>query len=325
MQPSHSDSPESIRTRTIAVVGFYFFVSILLVFLNKYILAPEFEFPIFLTWIQLVIALGCIWGLGELGKSTEAFAMIPKLEFDVEEAKKIAPLSLIFVCMISFNNLCLFYVEVTFYQVVRSLTIVFTIAFTKVILGQSTSTEVIRACGIVITGFVIGSIGEVNFTWLGIIFGMCSSAFVSLYGIYVKRIMAIIEGDEWKLMNYNTMLSILFMFPLLVATGELNQLMKSSLLYSLSNWLGIIVSGMFGFLINLAVFLQIKYTSPLTNNISGTLKACIQTLLAMLIFRNPISLLNAVGIALVIGGSSLYSHVRYKEIEKMLSQKNANR
>jgi hypothetical protein len=37
-------------------------------------------------------------------------------------------------------------------------------------------------------------------------------------------------------------------------------------------WWWLSVAGIFGFLINIAVFLQIKHTSPLTNNISGTLK-----------------------------------------------------
>jgi len=80
------------------------------------------------------------------------------------------------------------------------------------------------------------------------------------------------------------------------------------------------VTGIFGFLINIAVFLQIKYTSPLTNNISGTLKACLQTVFAILIYRNPISLVNGLGIFLVIAGSFWYSQVRYAEMKE--NQKN---
>jgi len=75
------------------------------------------------------------------------------------------------------------------------------------------------------------------------------------------------------------------------------------------------ITGIFGFLINIAVFMQIKFTSPLTNNIAGTLKACVQTLLAMVIYRNPISLANAIGIVLVIFGSFWYSNVRYAEMK----------
>jgi len=77
------------------------------------------------------------------------------------------------------------------------------------------------------------------------------------------------------------------------------------------------VAGIFGFLINIAVFLQIKHTSPLTNNISGTLKAGVQTLLAIVIWQNPVTFWNAVGILLVIGGSAWYSHIRYTEMKNV--------
>lgn len=84
-----------------------------------------------------------------------------------------------------------------FFEVVRSLTIVFTIIFTRYILHQTTSKEAIRACAVVVVGFVMGSLGEINFTWLGVFFGVASSAFVSLYGIFVKRIMVAVDGDQW--------------------------------------------------------------------------------------------------------------------------------
>lgn len=37
-------------------------------------------------------------------------------------------------------------------------------------------------------------------------------------------------------------------------------------------WNALIVSGVLGFLINIAIFMQVKYTTPLTNAISGTAK-----------------------------------------------------
>lgn len=81
------------------------------------------------------------------------------------------------------------------------------------------------------------------------------------------------------------------------------------------------------------MFLQVKYTSALTNTISGTAKACVQTLLAAIIFRNPISVTvspcllqsvfvnhtylhrrqNGIGILLALVGSGYYGYVRFME------------
>jgi len=322
---SSSAADEALWQKTMriaSVVGFYFFVSISLVFLNKSLMTRDFEFPLFITWYQLVVALVAVWILGELGKSWQAVSMIPPLEFNFEIAKKVIPLAIVFVGMISFNNMCLLYVEVTFYQVVRSTTICFTIVFTYVILGQTTSQKAIHASGVVMVGFIIGSFGEVHFSWLGVIFGVISSAFVSLYSIYVKKIMAVVNNDQWRLLMYNTILSIFLMLPTIFISGESSGLKEAELLYDLYTWIAMTVTGIFGFMINIAVFLQIKFTSPLTNNISGTLKACLQTVFAILIYRNPISIVNGLGICLVIGGSFWYSQVRYAEMKE--SQKNQN-
>ena len=56
-------------------------------------------------------------------------------------------------------------------------------------------------------------------------------------------------------------------------------------------------------------------TSALTHNISGTAKACVQTVLALLYFQNPTTPKNLIGIALVLLGSMFYTMVRNAEME----------
>lgn len=49
----------------------------------------------------------------------------------------------------------------------------------------------------VFLGFVIGSYGEINFSWAGVIYGVGSSAFVALYGIYVQKTLAAVDNNQW--------------------------------------------------------------------------------------------------------------------------------
>jgi GDP-fucose transporter C1 len=51
----------------------------------------------------------------------------------------------------------------------------------------------------------------------------------------------------------------------------------------------LILSGLMGYLINIAIFMQIRYTSALTNAVSGTAKGCVQTAVGWLLFGNEIS------------------------------------
>lgn len=105
------------------------------------------------------------------------------------------------------------------------------------------------------------------------------------------------------------------MLPFLFIAGEVSSLKENELFYDFKTWVNLSITGIFGFLINIAVFLQIKFTSPLTNNVTGTAKACVQTVVAIFVYRNPISFMNGLGIFLVIFGSYWYSHVRFSEMK----------
>ncbi len=66
-------------------------------------------------------------------------------------------LSVVFTAMIVFNNLCLKYVEVSFYQVARSLTIVFNVIFDFIVLGEVTSLPAMACCAAVVSGFCLAT------------------------------------------------------------------------------------------------------------------------------------------------------------------------
>ena len=84
-------------------------------------------------------------------------------------------------------------------------------------------------------------------------------------------------------------MAIVLLLPFVYFAGEFEFLKKSYFLGNFDFWALMTVTGVTGFLINVAMFLQIKYTSPLTNTISGTAKACVQTILAWAIYQNIIT------------------------------------
>jgi GDP-fucose transporter C1 len=75
-------------------------------------------------------------------------------------------------------------------------------------------------------------------------------------------------------------------------------------------WLIMSVTGAMGFAIGLVTVMQVKATSPLTHNISGTAKAAVQSLMAFYIWGNQATFQGVSGILLVIFGSGLYAWVQ---------------
>ena len=82
-------------------------------------------------------------------------------------------------------------------------------------------------------------------------------------------------------------------------------------------------AGVFGFLIGIITIAQISLTSPLTHNISGTAKACVQTLVAVIFLGDKMSFRSFCGTAMVLAGTFMYSLVRSREMDKEKAKEKA--
>ena len=97
--------------------------------------------------------------------------------------------------------------------------------------------------------------------------------------------------------------------------------------YSFTFWGVMNLAGIFGFLIGIVTIAQISLTSPLTHNISGTAKASVQTIIAVIFFGDKMNFRSALGTILVLTGTFMYSLVRSREMdrEKALRKKDLER
>jgi len=298
-----------------------------MVFLNKTLLTEgaSIPAPLFVTWYQCVVTAAIVAALGEMGKRAEKgtfFAQFPPFEYQLPVAQKVLPLSVVFVAMIALNNLCLQYVEVTFYQIARGLTTVFNVVLSYLFLGETTSAKALACCAMIIAGFYIGVENEVHFTLIGTIFGVASSLFVCLNALYTKKINQVVDGNQWKLSLYNNLNATFLFPPVIILAGEHKVLLTHmDYLFSPAYWSMMTITGLFGFLIGILTVFQITLTSPLTHNISGTAKATLQTLLALLIYRNPVTWKGGMGIMFVLLGSAFYTAVRNAEMNAKNSAK----
>jgi solute carrier family 35 (GDP-fucose transporter), member C1 len=120
-----------------SVVATYWFVSISMVYLNKALMSSEsvsIPAPLFVTWFQCIVTAFICWVCGEVGDkmkrveynsvstndtdgnndsdSTKGTSnktfwhQFPRAEYKILQGQRVFPLSLVFVGMITFNNLC---------------------------------------------------------------------------------------------------------------------------------------------------------------------------------------------------------------------------
>eukprot|EP01136_Pigoraptor_vietnamica_P017017 Opistho-1_new@61619 len=314
--------PQSV---TIAlVVTAYWVVSISMVFLNKYLLSSpdvQLEAPLFITWYQCIVGAACLWLSGLLAqKWPEQLSMFPQFEYRLDVALKTLPLSAIFVGMIAFNNICLKFVGIAFYNVGRSLTTVFNVALTRVFLGQHTSFPAIVCCAVIVGGFFLGVKEEggaetSEITFGGVVAGVIASLFVALYSIFIKRVLPAVDGNEWRLSFYNNVNATFLFLPFMLFAGEFGEVYRYPQIFAPSFWNMMTVGGIFGILIAVVTMMQIKHTSPLTHTVSATAKACAQTALAVFATSQVKSPMWWLSNAMVLFGAAAYANVRHKEMQ----------
>lgn len=320
---SQNQFQSNSRMILISVVS-YWVVSISMVFLNKYLLSsPDLHLnaPFFITWWQCVIGVVCSYFMQFMSQEGTLFDF-PQFELQPNRIFKSLPLSVIFTGMIVFNNLCLKFVGVAFYTVTRSLTTVFNVILTFILLGQTTSVNALMCCSIIVIGFFLGVDQEFTAPLVGVIFGVCSSIFVALYSIYVKKVLPDMDDNSWRLMLYNNFNSSFLFLPLILFSGETKLIYENlNSVLTLYFWTMMSLGGIFGVLIGFVTMLQIKFTTPLTHNVSATAKACAQTVMAVLIYSEVKSPLWWLSNFLVLFGSGAYTTVRRAEMER---EKNEN-
>uniref|UniRef100_A0A1I8H740 TPT domain-containing protein n=1 Tax=Macrostomum lignano TaxID=282301 RepID=A0A1I8H740_9PLAT len=299
MRQQHSISFMTQSTRIFAVVVAYWVVSISLVFLNKYLLSSDelkLDAPYFVTWFQCLVSLVLCYLLAGLAHLVPMCFSFPSVAIRLQVCRKVAPLSFIFVAMVTFNNLCLKDVGISFYYAGRSFTTVFNALLSYVILGQTTSLKAIICCGFIIVGFLLGVDQEKvsgSLSVSGVVYGLLASLFVALNAIYTKKVLPAVDNNVWKLTLYN----------------NLNALISSA-----AFWLVMLASGVLGFAIGYVTGLQIQFTSPLTHNVSGTAKSCAQTVLGYLAYREVKTGLWWLSNVIVLTASFAYALVKRQEM-----------
>lgn len=180
-------------------------------------------------------------------------------------------------------------------------------------------------CIVIVFGFWLGVdqenvTGSLSFT--GTFFGILGSLTLSLYSIETKKVLPYVDQEIWLLSYYNNIYSVLLFIPLMIFNGELEVLYNYDKLYDLDFWAAMIIGGICGFAIGYVSMLQIKVTSPLTHNISGTAKACAQTVLATHWYHESKPFLWWLSNVIVLIASAAYARIKQLSMQSSYTKDN---
>ncbi|KAL3268739.1 hypothetical protein HHI36_007841 [Cryptolaemus montrouzieri] len=314
---------ETLLTKYITiffVVSAYWVVSIFTVFVNKGLLSGiELDAPMFIACYQTFVTAIICYIKQILNKQWPTKISFPETDvWDVHTLKSVLPVSFMFTMMIATNNLCLQNVSLAFYYVGRSLTTMFNVLLTYLILKEKTSMRCLVCCAFIIFGFYLGVDQEKlagSLSISGTIFGVLASLSLSLFSILTKKVLPKLNSDVWILSYYNNIYATILFLPLIVLNKELSTIYHFEGLWDISFWIPMTIGGVCGFSVGFLTSLQIKYTSALTHNISGTAKACAQTVLATYWYQETKSFLWWTSNFIVLISSAAYARIKQLDME----------
>lgn len=305
------EAPKPNKNLKLSVVfGLWYFQNIVFNIFNKKVL-NIFPYPWLLASFQLFC--GAIWMLVLWSLKIQP---CPK----IDKSFIIALLGPALFHTIGHISACVSFskVAVSFTHVIKSAEPVFTVVFSS-FLGDSYPLNVWLSILPIVFGCSLAAITEVSFNFGGLWGAMISNVGFVLRNIYSKKsLQSFKEVNGLNLYGWITIISLLYLFPVAIYIEgsqwiagyhkAIETIGQPSTFY-----LWVIVSGIFYHLYNQSSYEALDDISPLTFSVGNTMKRVVVIIASVLVFRNPVRPLNALGSAIAIFGTFLYSQATAKK------------
>jgi len=232
--------------------------------------------------------------------------------------KKIIPIALIFCFNILLGNLSLRFIPVSFMQTIKSSVPGFTVLI-QWVLGERFSKQTYYALIFVVGGVGLASLTEMNFELFGFLCALVASVTTALQSIISSKLLTSKDEklDSMNLVYYMSPLSFLFLSPIAFAKGEFEEIPRQWEFYGTQDsFIILILSGLIAFGLNVSTFFVIANTSSLTATVAGNFKVILSIVISVIIFKNEITPVNALGCALALYGVYWYNMIRLEENNK---------
>ncbi|KAA3478144.1 glucose-6-phosphate/phosphate translocator 2, chloroplastic-like [Gossypium australe] len=206
-------------------------------------------------------------------------------------------------------------VAVSFTHIIKSGEPAFSVLVSRFLLGDSFPMPVYLSLVPIIGGCALSALTELNFNMTGFMGAMISNLAFVFRNIFSKKGM---NGKSVSGMNYYaclSMLSLLILTPFAIAV-EGPQLWAVGWQKAVSQigpnfvwW--VVAQSIFYHLYNQVSYMSLDQISPLTFSIGNTMKRISVIVSSIIIFHTPVQPINALGAAIAILGTFLYSQVIY--------------
>lgn len=288
-------------------IGIYFAIwwsfNVVFNIYNKKVL-NVFPYP----WLTSTLSLAA-GSLIMLGSWTTRIVQPPKTDLDFWKA--LTPVAVAHTIGHVAATVSMSKVAVSFTHIIKSGEPAFSVLVSKIFLGETFPVPVYLSLIPIIGGCGLAALTELNFNMIGFMGAMISNVAFVFRNIFSKKGMT---GKSVSGMNYYaclSMLSLLVLTPFALAV-EGPQMWAAGWKKAVSDigpsfvwWVA--AQSVFYHLYNQVSYMSLDQISPLTFSIGNTMKRISVIVSSIIIFNTPVQPINALGAAIAILGTFIYS------------------
>lgn len=304
----------AIDVRTMSFMALNFVSSTAIVVTNKIAMDKYgFKFATTLTCFHLICTFIFLLMSSKLG-------LFEIKRLPVRDVSKLAAGTMGFICL---TNLSLQFNSIGFYQVMKVMTtptvVVIESLFYQKYLENNLKISLLPVC----MGVIITVATDFRLNLVGSLYAIAGVVVTSLYQIWSGTLQKSLECNGLQLQTYVSPLAAVFILPFIPILDNYSPNSPDSIWaydFNSTNLSVILVTGFFGFLVNISIFLVIGRSSPLSYNILGHCKTVVVLLSDFLLFGRPATFKSSFGIVLTLIGVFWYTSLK---LEKARLEKEA--
>lgn len=225
--------------------------------------------------------------------------------------------SVIFILNIVLGNVSLKYVPVSFMQTVKSAVPAFTYLLQVLLAQRVFEFDLAGSLVPIVLGVMLATWTEVNFNFIGFMCALTASVTTAIQSIVSSLLLTgPLKMDSVNLVYHLAPISVLLLLPF-VLWFEWNDMVSRPEILTPMLFALLTVSSALAFALNFSVFYAIKHSSTLTFTVAGNLKVVFVIAISVAIFRNEITIVNALGIITTIVGCWVYSGIQHANQQRL--------
>lgn len=222
--------------------------------------------------------------------------------------EKVGMLAVLKVGSLCSSNLSLLLNSVTLFEVLRFSTIPLMCIVEYFAFGKRYSPAMYLALVGIVVGSAIATIGQIEFAWSGIVYGMTCTAFTVCYQLFNGRLQTIQEVNPIQLLIYEAPFTTFATISVAAVAGETTPVMLfqwTPMAMALALGTGVLAVG-----INISSYCIIGRLSPVTYQVVGHMKTACILVAGFTLFNQQLSMLNVVGTLIAVVAMVAYSRIK---------------